>query len=182
MPFYLGRKAIRRVPGAVIKAAPLPQPELIEGFGKRALVGELCKKAEYGSVLLVTDETLFSLGLHEKVMASLDAHRIPYTIFHDINGEPTVRMVDAGRRAAMAVHCHVAAEGDGREAAADSLILALKGLLDKCGLEKGCKLLDEKDYDQLTAMIDADSINYSPCRTFSDSEIRMPLDQIRRGY
>lgn len=98
MPFYLGRKAIRRVPGAVIKAAPLPQPELIEGFGKRALVGELCKKAEYGSVLLVTDETLFSLGLHEKVMASLDAHRIPYTIFHDINGEPTVRMVDAGRR------------------------------------------------------------------------------------
>ena len=113
MPFYLGRKAIRRVPGAVIKAAPLPQPELIEGFGKRALVGELCKKAEYGSVLLVTDETLFSLGLHEKVMASLDAHRIPYTIFHDINGEPTVRMVDAGRRAAMAcgADCIVALGG-----------------------------------------------------------------------
>ena len=44
------------------------------------------------------------------------------------------------------------------------------------------KLLDEKDYDRLTAMIDADSINYSPSRTFSDSEIRMLLDQIRRGY
>lgn len=31
-------------------------------------------------------------------------------------------------------------------------------------------------------MIDADSINYSPSCTFSDSEIRMLLDQIRRGY
>ena len=59
---------------------------------------------------------------------------------------------------------------------------ALKDLLDTCGLEKGCPPLDEKDYDRLTNMIDADSINYSPARTFSDSEIRMLLDQIRRGY
>ncbi len=402
MPFYLGRKAIRKVPGAVIKAAPLPQPERIEGFGKRHMVGEICEKAGYRSVLLVTDKTLFGLGLQEKVVASLEARGIACTIFHDIDGEPTVRMVDAGRRAAMecgadcivalgggsvmdsskiiaagarhphapithylhkfafsssgtlpminipstagtgaectvgavvknkhgtksstviigmdviavildsellmdapqsvttwcaidalshgleglladvesseedifksrecvrlvlddlpvllkdpknidarqatllaahyggnaintqlagyvhafahsigalyhiphgkaiawclvpiveaqenlrydqmavlAVHCHVAEATDSREAAADKLILALKGLLDMCGLEKGCKLLDEKDYDTLTGMIDADSINYSPCRTFSDSEIRMLLDQIRRGY
>lgn len=30
--------------------------------------------------------------------------------------------------------------------------------------------------------IDADSINYSPSRTLTDSEIRMLLDQIRRGF
>lgn len=402
MPFYLGRKAIRRVPGAVIKAAPLPQPELIEGFGKRAMVGEICERAGYRSALLVTDETLFGLGLHEKVTASLEAHGVACTVFHDIDGEPTVRMVDAGRRtalacgadcivalgggsvmdsskiiaagakhphapithylhkfafansgtlpminipstagtgaectvgavvknkqgtksstvilgmevaavildselligapqsvtawcaidalshgleglladvgsteedifksrecvrlvlenlpvlltdptnvdarqatllaahyggnaintqlagyvhafahsigalyhiphgkaiawclipvveaqenlrydemAALAVHCHLAEETDSREEAADRLLLALKGLLDACGLEKGCRALDEQDYDRLTAMIDADSVNYSPCRTFSDSEIRMLLDQIRRGY
>ena len=402
MPFYLGRKAIRKVPGAVIKAAPLPEPELMEGFGKRSAVGELCEKAGYRSALVVTDQTLFGLGLHEKVTASLAEHGIPCTIFHDIDGEPTVRMVDAGRRAALAcgadcvvalgggsvmdsskiiaagarhphapithylhkfafaesgtlpminipstagtgaectvgavvknkqgaksstvilglevaavildsellmgapqsvtawcaidalshgleglladvesseedvyksrecvrlvlenlpvlledpqnvdarqatllaahyggnaintqlagyvhafahsigalyhiphgkaiawclvpiveaqenlrydemaalaVHCGVAAKTDGREEAADKLILALKDLLDKCGLEKGCPLLDERDYDRLTTMIDADSINYTPCRTFSDSEIRMLLDQIRRGY
>ena len=402
MPFYLGRKAIRKVPGAVIKAAPLPKPELIEGFGKRAMVGEICEKAGYRSVLLVTDQTLFGLGLHEKVAASLAERGISCALFHEIDSEPTVRMVDAGRRAALAcgadcivalgggsvmdsgkiiaagarhphapithylhkfafsgsgtlpminipstagtgaectvgavvqnkhgtksatviigmevaavildselligaprsvttwcaidalshgleglmadvesaeedvfksrecvrlvmenlpvlledphnidarqatllaahyggnavntqlagyahafghsigalyhiphgkavawclvpvmeaqenlrydemaalaVHCGVAEESDGREAAADKLILALKALLDKCGLEKGCPPLDEKDYDRLTNMIDADSINYSPSRTFSDSEIRMLLDQIRRGY
>ncbi len=31
---------------------------------------------------------------------------------------------------------------------------------------------------RLAAMIDADSINYSPCWAFSDSEIWMLLDQI----
>ena len=71
---------------------------------------------------------------------------------------------------------------DSPEAASDSMLLALKELLDTCGLEKGCPMLQEADYDRLTGMIDADSINYSPSRTLTDSEIRMLLDQIRRGY
>lgn len=84
--------------------------------------------------------------------------------------------------AALARHCHLAEEQDAVEEAADKLILALQRLLEECGLEKGCKLLQESDYDRLTGMIDADSINYSPSRTLTDSEIRMLLDQIRRGY
>ncbi len=35
MTMYIGRKAIRKVPGQVIKAAPLPDPEVIQGFGAR---------------------------------------------------------------------------------------------------------------------------------------------------
>lgn len=31
-------------------------------------------------------------------------------------------------------------------------------------------------------VIDADSINYSPSRTLTESEIKMLLDQIRRGF
>lgn len=402
MPFYLGRKAIRKVPGAVIKAAPLPDPERIEGFGTRGKVGELCQKKGYKSALVVTDQTLFGLGLHKKVTASLEAHGIPYEVFHEIDSEPTVRIVDAGRRQAtacgadcivalgggsvldsgkiiaagakhpnapithylhkfafansgtlpminipstagtgaectvgavvknkrgtksstviigmevayvildselllgapqsvttwcaidalshgleglladiasseedveksracvklvmenlpillqdpkniearqatllaahyggnaintqlagyvhafahsigalyhiphgkaiahclipvveaqenlrydvlkdLAVYCGIAHEAEEKEAAADRMILALRRLLVQCGLENGCKLLKEEDYDRLVGMIDADSINYSPSRTFSDSEIRMLLDQIRRGY
>ncbi|MBQ7161727.1 MAG: hypothetical protein IJR90_08475 [Clostridia bacterium] len=71
MPFYLGRKAIRKIPGTVIKAAPIPKPELIEGFGKRDRVGTICVKSGFESALIVTDETLFGLGLHKKVAASL---------------------------------------------------------------------------------------------------------------
>ena len=401
MPFYLGRKAIRKVPGTVIKAAPIPKPELTEGFGAREQVGRLCEEAGFRSVLLVTDQTLFSLGLHEKVCASLEAHGIGCALFHEINSEPTVQIVDAGRQAAvdcgadcvvalgggsvldsakiiaagarhpalpiqhwlhkfaiveggtlpminipstagtgaectvgavvknahgvksstviigldvahvildselivnapesvtvwcaidalshgleglladvgsseenvfksrecvrlvfenlpllleqpgnidarqasllaahyggnaintqlagyvhafahsigamyhiphgkaiawcllpvvaaqecwrfeelaaLAVHCGLAKPEDASEAAADKLLAALRELLQKCGLETGCALLKPEDYRQLTAMIDADSVNYSPSRVFTDSEIVMLLDQIRRG-
>ena len=86
------------------------------------------------------------------------------------------------RMAALAVHCGMADETDPPEKASDKLISALKDLLEKCGLEKGCEPLREKDYGKLTELIDADSVNYSPPVTFSDNEIRMLLDQIRRGY
>ena len=85
--------------------------------------------------------------------------------------------------AALHVHCHPDAWKKTDEvAAADKLILELEDLLVRCGLEKGCSLLEVKDYDQLVKMINADSINYSPSRTFTDYEIRMLLDQIRRGF
>lgn len=399
---YLGRKAIRRVPGTVIKAAPIPKPEMTEGFGTRDQVGRICREAGFSSVLLVTDSTLLALGFHEKVTASLEACGIPFTVFSDISSEPTVSIVKAGRKAAiacgadcivalgggsvmdsskiiaasathphmplqhylhkfaiaeggtlpminipstagtgaectvgavvmnghgvksatviigldvahvildselivdaprsvtvfcavdalshgleglmadvasteedirrsrecvrlilenlpillsdphniearqatlraanyggnaintqlagyvhafahsigalyhiphgkaiahclvpivaaqehmryeemaaLAVYCHLADEQEPIQAAADKLLMALRELLYSCGLEKGCAQMQESDYDRLTAMIDADSINYSPSRTLSDSEIRMLLDQIRRGY
>ena len=401
MSFYVERKTIRKIPGTVIKAVPIPEPELIQGFGSREKVGSICEKNGYKSALLVTDETLFSLGLHEKVASSLEKHGIKCSIFHSINSEPTIEIVKAGRQAALdcnadciiavgggsvldsskiisasakhsylpmrhfllkfaictggtlpminipstagtGAECTVGAvvknsrgvktstvivgltivnvildselivnapksvtawcaidalshglEGlladvssseedvfksrecvrlilenlpilledpkniEARQAtllaanyggnainrqlagyvhafahsigalyhiphgkaiawcilpimkaqenqryrqlselyrhcypdqelddvqASDSLLLKIEELLDKCGLEKQCSLLKESDFDKLVRMINADSINYSPSRTFSDNEIRMLLDQIRRGY
>lgn len=83
---------------------------------------------------------------------------------------------------ALSAHCRISSADDTKEEAADKFIAALSELLDRCGLEKGCHLIKEKDYKKLTRMIDADSINYSPSRTLSDSEIMMLLDRIRRGY
>ena len=402
MAFYIERKVIRKVPGTVINAIHLPKPKLIEGFGKRSLAGEICSRKKFTSVLLVTDETIFGLKLHEKIVSSLNDHDIKCTVFHDISSEPTIDIVEAGRDAAvkceanaiialgggsvldsskiiaagavhpqisikhylhkfaiaeggslpminipttagtgaectvgavvknehgtknstvviglnivsvildseliinapkeitswcaidalshgleglladirskdkdifksrecvrlilenlptllddphniearqatllaahyggnaintqlagyvhafahsigalyhiphgkaiawclvpiiesqeylcyekmadLAKHCHLADENDSTEDASDKLIIAIKNLLTKCGLEKGCDLLNTSDYDQLTEMIDADSINYSPSRTLTDSEIKMLLDQIRRGF
>ncbi len=402
MSFYVERKVIRKIPGTVIGAVPLPKPKLIEGFGTRALVGEICEKKDVSSVLLVTDETIYSLNLHEKIVNALDKHGIKYTIFHEISSEPTIDIVDKGRNIAMeckaeavvalgggsvldsskiiaagakhphfsikhylrkfalaeggslpmitipttagtgaectvgavvkgedgtknstvvigldimsvildsellinapesittwcaidalshgleglladvdsdeedirksrecvrlifknlpillddpqnvearqatllaahyggnaintqlagyvhafahsigalyhiphgkaiawclipvvesqeymryeklaelAKYCDVADEEDAVETASDKLILALEKLLEECGLEKGCDLINKDDYDKLTKMIDADSINYSPSRTLTDNEIRMLLDRIRRGF
>ena len=101
--FYLGRKVIRKAPGAVIKLVPLPTPVLIQGFGSRGHVGELCASASFTSVLLVTDKTIASLGLHEKVLASMEEYGIPHSVFSEIDSEPTIELVKAGRDAALEI-------------------------------------------------------------------------------
>ena len=101
MQFYAERKTIRKIPGTVIKAVPIPRPEVIQGFGTREQVGDICLREGYRSVLLVTDETLYGLGLHEKVLTSLEKNSIKYSVFHDINSEPTYAIVKAGRKAAI---------------------------------------------------------------------------------
>ena len=81
----------------------------------------------------------------------------------------------------LAVWCGISKQEDLPEEAADRMIEALRRLLEKCGLEKGCVELREKDYPQLVRMIDEDSINYSSSQTFSDREIIQLLDRIRKG-
>ena len=401
MAFYVERKTIRKIPGTVIKTVPIPKPQLIQGFGAREQVGDICRKEGFNSVLLVTDETLYGLGLHEKAVSSLEKNGIACTVFHSINSEPNYAIVKAGRKAAIdcnadcivaigggsvldsskiiaasAKHSHLplkhfllkfaiatggtlpminipSTAGTGAECtvgaviknskgvknstvvvgltisyvildselivkapksvtvwcaidalshglegiladvksteedifkskecvrlilenlpvlledpenvqarqatllaanyggnaintqlagyvhafahsigavyhiphgkaiawcllpimkalenqrydrlaelyhhchpdvvmdevkAADSFLAEVSGLLDRCGLEKGCELLNVGDYDKLVGMINADSINYSPARVYSDNEIRMILDLIRRGF
>ena len=99
--FYPIRKIIRKLPGDVIHEIPLPEPTLTQGFGAREQAGAFCKKLGLSSVLLVTDETLFSLGFHEKVVSSLEREGVRCTVFHEIASEPTVEIITAGREAAL---------------------------------------------------------------------------------
>ena len=100
MNFYLSRKTIRRLPGIVIRAVPLPEPDVGEGFASRAQVGGICRERGYRSVLLVTDKTIYSLGYHERIVRSLAENGVACTVFSDIASEPTVDIVLAGRQAA----------------------------------------------------------------------------------
>ena len=95
----LMRTLIRRLPGMVIKAVPLPEPETVSGFGTRSQAGALCRKNGFARVLLVTDQTIFSLGLHETVTASLTDAGVSCTIFSEISSEPNLTIIDGGRKA-----------------------------------------------------------------------------------
>ena len=57
----------------------------------------------------------------------------------------------------------------------------LNRLLVTCGYEKGCGAIRDEDVHKLTEMIDNDSINYSPPKTFTDAEIAEILERIKRG-
>ena len=96
---YITRSVIRKLPGIVIKAVPLPEPEILTGLGTCGQTGELCRKNGFERVLLVTDKTIFSLGLHERITVSLDAAGIEYTVFSNISSEPNLTIIGEGREA-----------------------------------------------------------------------------------
>ena len=100
MSFYYARKGIRRLPGIVIKAASIPDPEVTEGFGSRAQTGLICKAAGIKSVLLVTDANLYKLGFYEKVKSSIEEQGIACSVFSNISSEPDLDIIEEGRNTA----------------------------------------------------------------------------------
>ena len=96
---YILRTLIRKLPGIVIRAVPLPAPETLEGFGAREKAGELCRKNGMKKVLLVTDRTVYSLGYHEKIASSLEKCGVDFSVFPDIASEPDLTIIENGRKA-----------------------------------------------------------------------------------
>lgn len=100
MAFYITRSSIKKLPSIIIRDVPKPQPEIIEGPGSRTKIGTICKEAGYKHILLVTDKTLITLGLHNKIVDSLNDNKIDFSVFSDIEGEPTLEIIEKGRKAA----------------------------------------------------------------------------------
>ena len=101
MDTYRFRKQIHKLPGKVIHAIPLPEPEVTEGHGARRQIGEICRQNGYRHVLLVTDKTLSAMGYEKAIVESLEAAQVGCTLFNDINSEPTIAFIEAGRKKAM---------------------------------------------------------------------------------
>ncbi len=101
METYHIRKQIHRLPGKVIHTVPLPEPQLVEGHGARKKIGKICQKFGYKNVLVVTDQTLSSLGYEQAITQALEEAEIHYAIYNDINSEPTIDLIEAGRKKAI---------------------------------------------------------------------------------
>ena len=100
MDTYRFRKRIHKLPGKVIHAIPLPEPDVTEGHGARRQIGEICREKGYRHVLLVTDRTLSSMGYEKAIVEALETAGVGYTLFNDINSEPTIALIEAGRQLA----------------------------------------------------------------------------------
>lgn len=119
------KKMLRTLPGKIIRHVPMPEPNLIDGFGSRAQVGRLCRGSDFSRVLVVTDKTVFSLGFLNVITQSLDKEGVKYAVFNDIACEPTMQIIEAGRRAAMACEAQcVVALGGGSVMDASKMIAA----------------------------------------------------------
>lgn len=49
-----------------------------------------------GKALIVTDDVMLKIGSAQKITSFLDALSIKYSVYHEVNGEPTDRMVEGG--------------------------------------------------------------------------------------
>ena len=64
-------------------------------------IGKICQKCGYKNVLVVTDQTLSSLGYEQAITQALEEAEIHYAIYNDINSEPTIDLIEAGRKKAI---------------------------------------------------------------------------------
>ncbi len=63
------------------------------GFGAREVLTEEIKNRGYKKVLVVTDKSLFEIGLTKKVTDKLDEAGIEYTVYSDVKPNPTIKNV-----------------------------------------------------------------------------------------
>ena len=101
MDTYRFRKRIHKLPGKVIHTIPLPEPDVTEGHGARKQIGEICRTNGYRKVLLVTDQTLSSMGYEKAIAESLEMAHVKYSLFNGINSEPTIAIIEEGRKQAL---------------------------------------------------------------------------------
>ena len=66
------------------------------GFGAREVLAEEIKNRGYKKVLVVTDKSLFEIGLTKKVTDKLDEAGIEYTVYSEVKPNPTVTNVKDG--------------------------------------------------------------------------------------
>ena len=80
--------------------------------------------------------------------------------------------------AMMARYCRLADDHTDDRHAADKFLQAVSDLIVTCGLDKLQSPVQPADYEELTRMIAADSINYSAPMTFSEEDIVRVLEQL----
>lgn len=95
------KKKLFRVQQGVMKFAstviPFPIPALLTGPGSVTLLAENIKARSIKKVLVVTDKILTSLKLTDSLLQSLEKHNINYVVFDDVQPNPTIDNVEAGR-------------------------------------------------------------------------------------
>ena len=96
------KKALYRTQQRVMKTTaaflPFPMPGLLAGAGSVKQLAENINVRGLKHVLVVTDKVLMELGLPKSLLASLDERGIGYTVFDDVQPNPTIENVENGVR------------------------------------------------------------------------------------
>lgn len=72
------------------------EPKVINGENKLAEIPSILKENKKTSVLVVTDEGIWKIGLIKPLIDALEKEGFPYAVFHGVVANPTVDNVEEG--------------------------------------------------------------------------------------
>ena len=118
------------------------------GRGSREVLGEEIKQRKFKKVLVVTDKTLFEVGVTKKVTDVLDNEGISYEIYSEVKPNPTIKNVLDGVKVCKDAKADVIV-AVGRGAMSASMRTMAKELADLLGGVVACSrpLVESNVYD-----------------------------------
>nr|NJM04905.1 iron-containing alcohol dehydrogenase [Desulfobacula sp.] len=94
----LGYRSFQKVMKLATKIIPFPIPVLLTGPGSVTMLARNIQARGIKHVLVVTDKMLTDLRLLDGFLASLREYGVAYTVFDDVQANPTIENVEAGRK------------------------------------------------------------------------------------
>ncbi|MGR5284166.1 iron-containing alcohol dehydrogenase [Vibrio maritimus] len=98
-------KAVIAISKQINKLINIPFPDVHQGFGAVDSVGQILAKKGMKKPLIVTDKTLVSLGIADKVIASLNESGLECAVFDGVEPDPCVESVELGFKIYQDNHC-----------------------------------------------------------------------------
>lgn len=98
-------RAQHRAMKVVARVVPFPMPVLLIGPGSIKNLAENIKVRGVRHMLVVTDKVLMDLKLPESLLESLKDHGIRYTVYDNVQPNPTIENVENGRKVYQKNNC-----------------------------------------------------------------------------
>jgi alcohol dehydrogenase len=98
-------RAYQWVMKGVLRILPFPVPELFTGAGSLARLPETIQSRGIEHVFVVTDKGLMAAGLVQRLLNALEENRISFTVYDEVQPNPTIRNVEDGLRLYLSNQC-----------------------------------------------------------------------------
>ena len=105
---WTSTKALYRAYHGAMKVAtavmPFPVPELLTGKGSAGALPKALKSRGIDNILVVTDKGLTATGLVAGLCDALEENNVAYTVFDEVQPNPTIQDIEKGLRVFAANH------------------------------------------------------------------------------
>jgi len=99
---YRSKQKVMKIAATVL---PIPEPQLLIGPGSVKKLADRIKEKGLKHVLVVTDKVLMNLKVPDSLLESLKQKGIQYTVYDDVQPNPTIENVENGRAMYKANKC-----------------------------------------------------------------------------